>query len=250
MSISLSDLLIDATRIPARKLLRDYYELESLQNTGKKNDHFVLQSLKRIKENIGLELLKHRVTSKFFFKGDKEITDDLFIYVVPVDSVLNFSRARNNFGIMATLFKNNVPEMSVINFPAIKEIIYSQKDRGVWVEKLNRNDSEPTKIKASNTDTISKASIVTDDISLMFESPEYFQSFASCEIINSSLYNLYLLCHGMVDVCIINSDCDFFAQSLSFICKEVGADMQIFDHNKTAIITNKKIQVPIFIDTK
>ena len=58
MSITLSDLLIDCTRLPSRKILRDYYELESLQNTGKHNDNFVLQSLKRIKENISTELLK------------------------------------------------------------------------------------------------------------------------------------------------------------------------------------------------
>jgi myo-inositol-1(or 4)-monophosphatase len=238
MSISLTDLLIDSTRIPARKLLRDYYELESLQNKGRQNDDFAAQSLKKIKENISFELLKHRITSNFFFQGDDNPNDDLFIYVIPIDSKENFSRTKPFFGIMATLFKNNQPEMSVINFPAMKELIYVEKGRGVWVEKSHRNESGPVRIKTSNISNIDKAHIVIDDFSVLLNHKDYFQSFANIEVINSPLYNLYLLCHGIIDITIISVNCDAFLQSLSLIANEANASIKPFDNNKNVILAN------------
>jgi fructose-1,6-bisphosphatase/inositol monophosphatase family enzyme len=248
MSISLSNLLIDATRIPSRKLLRDYYELESLQNNGQQNSNFVLQSLKRIKDNIALELLKHKITSNFFFAKEEKPKGDFFIYIVPIDSIENLSRAKPFFGIMATLFKDNQPEMCVVNFPAIKEILYAEKDRGLWTEKLNRNDNDPVKIRSSNISDLNNAHIITDNLDSILEYQDYFQSFANIEIINSPLYNLYLVCHGIVDACIIRNDCDFFSQSLSFLAKESKALFKTISNNKKAIITNVKISMPKSID--
>jgi fructose-1,6-bisphosphatase/inositol monophosphatase family enzyme len=241
MSITLSDLLIDCTRLPSRKILRDYYELESLQNTGKHNDNFVLQSLKRIKENISTELLKHKITSTFFFKGEKKPEKDLFIYVMPIDSLSSFSRAKPFFGMMATLFRNNEPEMSVINFPSTKEILYAAKDKGVWVEKLNRNEVDPIKIRTSNIQDISSAHIVADNIESIINNKDYCNSFRNVEVINSPLYNLYLTCHGIIDASIISIDCEFFLQSLLLIAKESNSIVQLAQNNKHALITNAKI---------
>ena len=90
--------------------------------------------------------------------------------------------------------------------------------------------------------------IITDNLDSILEYQDYFQSFANIEIINSPLYNLYLVCHGLVDACIIRNDCDFFSQSLSFLAKESKALFKTISNNKKAIITNVKISMPKSID--
>jgi fructose-1,6-bisphosphatase/inositol monophosphatase family enzyme len=243
MSISLINLLIDATRIPARKLMRDYYELESLQNNGKQNDVFVLQSVKRIKENIATELLKHRVTSSFFFKEEQKPNKDFYIYVIPIDSIYSLKRATPFFGIMATLFRENEAEMSVIHFPTNKEIIYTEKGRGVWVEKINRNNTDPVRVCASNISDITKASIMSDNIASIFEYKDYCNPFTNVEVISSQLYNLYSICHGFIDASIISIDCDFFVKSVSLFCLEAKLTIRRLDGSKKYIITNSKFNI-------
>jgi fructose-1,6-bisphosphatase/inositol monophosphatase family enzyme len=243
MSISLLNLLIDATRIPARKLMRDYYELESLQNTGKQNDSFVLQSIKKVKENIGIELSKHRITSNFFFKEGQKPNKDLYIYVVPIDAPYSLHRAKPFFGIMATLFKCNEPEMSVIHFPSNKEIIYTERGRGIWVEKINRNNTDPIKVFSSNISDITKASIMSDSIFSIFEYKDCCDPFVNVEVINSQLYNLYSLCHGFIDASIISIDCDFFLKSVSLFCSEAKLSIKSLANSRKYMITNSKLGI-------
>ena len=89
----------------------------------------------------------------------------------------------------------------------------------------------------------SRVQFIHGDIST-FEYEDYFKSFKNIEIINSPLYNVYQVCHGIADVSIISIDCSFFLQSLNLICTEAKTILQTFSNDKKAIIANLKIEMP------
>ena len=230
---------MDATRIPSRKLMRDFYELESLQNKGKNTDFFAEQSLKTIKENIASELSKYKICSSFFFHGESNPFKDSYVYILPLDSINNFKRTRPFFGIMATIFKRNEPCISIVNLPALKEIMYVEKSKGVWIEKINRNNIDPIKLTPSNISNIKDSSIMADNVASIFDFSDYIENFRDVEIINSPLYNLYSACHGLIDSSIISINSPFFYQSISLFISESKLNIKLL--NDKYIISNNKI---------
>ena len=200
----LLELLIKASRSASRKLYRDFCEIEHLQANGQKNDHFVKSSIDRVREVIATELSQYKITSHFTFSLNENMNHDVYIRILPLDSPRLFQRARTAFGTLLILYQKGEPTMFVINFPALKQILYGSTQDGIFLESLSRNIVEQLNKKGSSRilgqgDNVYAALYDTTALKDL----ENLVINSNTEIINSPLYLLYLLCTGKVDLAVL-----------------------------------------------
>ena len=131
-------------------------------------------------------------------------------YLDPVDGTESFVRGVPLFGTMIGIEKDNEPQIGVIYFPALKEIIFAAKDEGakfaIGVDGLN-NSFETSPARVSQTASLSDATLSSTDI-LDFRSLGMYANFSEImKLIKqyrgwSDCYGHYLVATGRLDAMI------------------------------------------------
>ncbi|MCP5370006.1 MAG: hypothetical protein H6909_04905 [Rickettsiaceae bacterium] len=194
-------LMTRAVRNASQFLLRDYYELEHLQNSTKSTINFCNKScqkvLSKLQENLS-KYFKHIIFDKDEVKGIT-ITDKTILVEI-MDGFENFSRAIPNFAIMVTLMCKKggkiYADKSVINFPATGEMIRVEKGQGVILERYDSNVGN-LKLKMSQTSQLSDVIISVDKDCL-----SEVRSFDNFRFYNAPLFSIYQLVAGKIDLVI------------------------------------------------
>ena len=200
----LLELLIKASRNASRKLYRDFCEIENLQNTSQNMNNFADSSIQRVQEVISDELKAYKITSHFTFSLNENLDHDIYIRILPLDSPKLFKRARNAFGTLLILYQKGEPTIFVINFPAMKQILYGSNEDGLYLESLSRNIVEQLNKKTSAKIVGHLGTIHAGlyDIKTLKDVEDVLTN-SHTEIINSPLYLLYLMCSGKIDLAIL-----------------------------------------------
>ena len=192
--------LIQATRKATRYLQRDYLELESLQNSPRGTAEFCKRSYNRVKSTLKEELQKH--TSFICFADEDKISLDkaeTAILIHPIEGIDNLSKALPFFAISIVVLKKInmilTPFSGVMNFPALGETLYAEKNGGVWLEKIANNSSDKSfRLRVSGCNNLRDAYIASNDIqnaSVMTKNQLHFGSLC---------YHLALLASGKLDI--------------------------------------------------
>ena len=196
-------LLIEATRKASRYLQRDYFELESLQSSTKGTESFCQKSCSKALQTLNENLSKYFKTI-IFDNGEvsKANFSDKALLVETLDGLGNLERAMPFFGIMITIISKKdgviIAEKSVINFPALGEIFYTEKGKGVWLERHSSNLSGVLRSRVSGTSNLSNALISTS-----YDHIDYATKISSnIRIFESYTYSLALLVSGKIDIMI------------------------------------------------
>lgn len=192
-------LITRAVRNASQFLLRDYYELEHLQNSAKSTLNFCNQSCQRVIAKLQENLSKYFDNIIFSAEDLKksEFTDKSVLVEI-MDGFENFSRAIPFFAIMITIMgkKNGkiYADKAVIHFPATGEMIRVEKGQGVLLERYDSNVGT-LKLKTSKTSELK-------DVISSFD--KYFlsdaKSFNNFRFYNSSLFAIYQLVAGKIDL--------------------------------------------------
>lgn len=202
MSLSpLVTFLTTAARKASRLLYRDYFELEQIQSSVRPATDFALRSEKKVKELLLKELLKYpnaklvdgdipqmlsdivgdeaaRNFNIVIISGEKtrsrNIYDDksesqIYFVIHPIDGIENLTRAIPFFAtiIIAYEYKNSkiTPIASIVNSPALGEIIYASKGFGVLMERtIDQNSDYALRMRASMTSKIEQAMVISESI--------------------------------------------------------------------------------------
>lgn len=199
-------LLIEAARHSARFLLRDYFELEKLQTSINRN--FITFSQKAYNQT---KMTLHERLAKYFpniiFDNgliDSTSVKDKAVVIEVIDGFENFSRAMPFFAIMLTIITTKdgkiIAEKSVINFPALGEMCYAEKGKGVWLEKYAANTPGISRLKMSNTKEIAEA-VVAIDKNLI----EKAKLFTKLRLFDSPAYSIAQLAAGKIDAAILQN---------------------------------------------
>lgn len=192
-------LITRAVRNASQFLLRDYYELEHLQNSAKNTLNFCNQSCQRVLAKLQENLSKY-FDNVIFTAEDLQKAEfaEKSVLVEIMDGFENFSRAIPFFAIMITIMckKNGkiYADKSVIHFPATGEMIRVEKGQGVLLERYDSNVGT-LKLKTSKTSELK-------DVISVFD--KYFlsdaKSFNNFRFYNSNLFAIYQLVAGKIDL--------------------------------------------------
>lgn len=235
-----TSLIIDATRKASRFLQRDYFELEQLQSSDKKTTNFCQKACTKAAQTLHENLSKYYKTVIF---DAKELETASFAspvaLVETLDGFGNFARAIPFFAIMVTIVtkKNDefITEKSLINFPALGEIYYTEKGKGAWTVRYSSNNSSSARVRASGTNALSDSLVVTN--AKNFELASKLSS--NIRVIDSYTYALAMLISGKADV-IIFDERKISSDGVDLFSREAAGSIQ--KHNGSVIASNFTLQ--------
>jgi myo-inositol-1(or 4)-monophosphatase len=194
-------LVIDAIRQASRFLQRDFLELENLQQSEKDTVAFCRKacskSLQVMCESLGKYYKKIIYDNKAAENLDFE---DKAILIETMDGFENFTRAVPFFATMITVLVKKgdavIPESSVINFPALGEVFYAEKGRGVYLERNSANVSGAFRVRVSGNSDMENILLALSRE--CFDVGEKFSS--NIRLFDSYLYSLSLVLRGKADL--------------------------------------------------
>ncbi|WP_341763824.1 inositol monophosphatase family protein [Candidatus Tisiphia endosymbiont of Beris chalybata] len=230
----ITNALIIASRKVVKFLRRDFFELEMLQRSNKGNYDFCQKSYVKIQGLLSTEL--QRYSKHIFFPNDKFIlnaldSEDMILMINPIDSFNNLERSLPFFALSITCLKkiNKVftAICTVINFPALDQIYYAEKGRGVKSENSNINLS---RLRVSSRSNISTSLIAVDNINTELK------FFKDTMIFGSHCYSILMLIAGKVDAVYFSSLDYTLKPGFELLVLEAGGT--IIDNDKTFIATN------------
>ncbi len=199
-------LIIDAIRKASRFLQRDYFELENLQSSSKATEIFCNRSCSKTLERLNELLGKYYKTIIFENQAvsNTEFSDRAVIVEI-LDGFGNLSRSLPFFGTMVTIINKKydkiVAEKSIMNFPVLGEIYYTEKGKGVWLERSLSNLSGASRVRVSGINDFKDSIVATN-----FSNFNLAQNISTnLRMFESNIYNLSLLVSGKVDALITNS---------------------------------------------
>lgn len=212
----LVNFLLKATRKSARLLLRDFFELENLQHSKRPTTDFVARSKAKLEELLREELMRYPNSSIAYDASSLNPAKDMHFIITPIDGEVNLGRAIPFFAsvVIACEYKNGelLPIASAINFPALGEVIYAERGKGVFMERSVDNASQHSlRLRVSARDSIDGALVISD-----------FDSFKDRRMIGSDMYSSYLIASGKADIFMANSMNDCVRWAAELIVQEAG----------------------------
>ncbi len=186
--------LIKATRKSTRLLSRDYFELENLQSSKRPTTDFVARSKAKVDEALREELSRYPDSTIAYNTQNPDTTKPLHFIINPLDGEANLERAIPFFASLVVVCEHKdgdlLPIASVINFPALGEIVYAEHGRGAHAERSIDNSSQHAlRLRVSANSNIDKALIATD-----------IEGVTNSRLIGCDIYSAYLVASGKADL--------------------------------------------------
>ncbi len=218
--------LLAASRKSSRLLYRDYFELEQIQHSIRPATDFVMRSEKKISEILERELSKYPNSSLIYSDSDIDTSKEMHFAIHPIDGSKNLTRAIPFFGniILAYECKNSTLShiASVVNMPALGEIIYASKGGGVWTEKnIDQTSNNAIRLRVSMTNKIDSAMVLLDASSKINTT-----DFADYRNIGCDIYSACMVAAGKADIFLSCSNMNkTILNAASMIVKESGGSI-------------------------
>lgn len=194
-------LIIDAVRQASRFLQRDFFELENLQQSEKDTISFCKKACSKSLQVMCESLSKYYKKIIYENQAAENLDfEDKVILIETMDGFENFTRSIPFFATMITLLVKKgdsiIAESSVINFPALGEVFYAEKGRGVYLERHSANVSGAFRVRVSGNNDMENI--------LLASSREYFdlgeKISSNIRLFDSYLYSLSLVLRGKADL--------------------------------------------------
>ncbi|KJV75705.1 extragenic suppressor protein SuhB [Orientia tsutsugamushi] len=159
MTLPIINILEQIIRKATVFLLRDFSELDVIQNTKCDTRSFVIHSCIQIQKRIieGVSKYSQNDIGKLIFYHEQQIQnlpDGKYLLVNLIDNLINLEKALPFFCIEFSLHeivhqKRNI-QCGIQYFPAIGEIYYMDNNE-VWVDKFNHQQSNRFKIRVPSS---------------------------------------------------------------------------------------------------
>ena len=152
-------IMTKAAQKAARRLLRDFGEVEHLQTSLKGPGDFVSAADLRAEQTIKEELMNARKDYSFLMEESGEVQGENKDYcwiIDPLDGTQNFLHALPYFAISIALREKDEIIAGVIYAPILDELFYAEKGRGAFLYGSYRQ----TRLRVSARKELSEALIV------------------------------------------------------------------------------------------
>ena len=117
----LASLVAAAVKKAANSLIRDFNEIEKLQNSLKSHREFVANSYQKIERELKKELQKVRPELDSFL-------------ISPLDGIMNFAHGLAHFTLSVAVCNDGKPVVGVVYSPILDELFFAEKGKGAFKE--------------------------------------------------------------------------------------------------------------------
>jgi fructose-1,6-bisphosphatase/inositol monophosphatase family enzyme len=228
---NLSNLLIAASRDANRMTLRDYYEIEQLQNSHAGTEKFALRTLDRVQKKLianleynckNFELIGYND----YLKQNENLVNNHIIYQ-PIDGINNFVHAIpyfSTFLIVRQKDANNnfTTTHIIIDCPGLKMLYILEQNGGAWCENYYDNNRRSYRLRVSSRNQNNFLIGNNENIALSGEN-----------IINYNLHNLSIayafFSAGKFDAIVTNKEINTSIFSLCY--KNTGGKLDVIKDN-------------------
>jgi len=231
----ITSLLVAISRKAVKFLQRDFLELEMLQRSSKGNHDFCSKAYLRVQDLLRNELEKY--TKFLFFPEDVYQLNDtveMVFLVNPLDSISNLEKSIPFFALSITCLKkiNGVltTVCGVINFPALDQIYYVEKGKGVWGQN---NTANLSRLRVSGCSNFDNFLIATDDFAMDVAFSK------NARIFGSHCYGMLMLASGKLDAVYFSSLNYTLKSCFDLIISESGGEA--IKNDKNFIATNYEL---------
>lgn len=157
--------MVNAVKKASVAMLRDFNELEHLQNSLRNDGGFALRSRQKAEKILREELAKFRpnytvVTNE----ADKKPSSGNCFLASVIDGYTNFAHGNAAFAISVAMVENSVITAAVVYSPVYDELYFAEKGNGAFKEGFRNME----RIRVATQKNIDKALLSTNaDLSVM-----------------------------------------------------------------------------------
>jgi len=237
----LLNILNKSIRNSGKKIIRDFCEIEKLQNSIKQIEKFINISKNNLEKDILNLLEKLRPELKVLKKNDTNEKDSWIVNLI--DSETNFSRGIDNFFINVSLKKLNKTDLSVLYNPVKDENYYFQKGLGGYKNDFRIRVSEKKRISKSIISFYCKTNESNENLILGNIRQILRASNIETRESGSLSNDICLLACGKIE-CVMFFDKDLFVKDqINLILAETGGFLNkiIVDKKEICLASNKYI---------
>jgi len=223
---SVIKLIIDILDKSSRYLVRDYYELRSLQSSRKSTHQFVDKSIEKLQKIIFGELQRVRpnfgIKSSFFNKNSEEENQATWLVNI-MDAKNNFAHALPLFGLSIAVEERvggeDVVTSAVISFPLMEEVYFAERGKGAWYTGTTGQYTGTVRLRVSHRT----------------ERDDYLESSTgsgnSVRIFGSDLWACVCVASGRLEAASMKDRAYHDIASGIFLVRESGGEVQILGSN-------------------
>ncbi len=206
-------------------IMRDYYELQWLQNSRKPLDSFYHNLYRRVEQRLNDALMLARPDFSFY---DPNIVVDGDYWVLSIlEEVQNFQHSLSLFTVSVAYVKRECGNLetisSLVMCPVVKELYFAEKDKGAWFCSFEFSQDKPQAIKASGR-------VVKEDMLIISNTNDL--PFAQDQLRNlgSEALSIIYTAFGKVDGAVIRNSVYQNNAAGLLIAKEVGLHSQTINN--------------------
>ena len=133
------NMLINAVKKASASLNRDFSEIEKLQSSVRGYKEFVASAIKKVENNLRVELSKSR-PSYAFAEDNKPLPNGPHFIVSALDGVVNFAHGIPYFAVSVATYENGQLTAGVIYNPATEECYFAEKGAGAYKEGFRNHE--------------------------------------------------------------------------------------------------------------
>ena len=238
----LLNILSRSIRTIRKFVLRDFYEIEKLQSSIKKNNHFVDNSVSKLKVEVN-KILNKLNPELEIITNNKFPSKDCWI-IDYSDYDLNLKRANDNLGIGIAFMKEGHIKSYFFYNPIKDDSFFFEKGTGAFKNDFRIRVSNETNIKETIVSLFKKVNENDDKEALSFLKKIFFDHSVIQRELGSLNYALCDLASGKIDCAIFVNPTKKTEIVLNLILSESGGRLNIseFKESKIFICSNKLIE--------
>ena len=238
----LLNILSKSIRTIRKFVLRDFYEIEKLQSSIKKNNHFVDKSVSKLKIEVNKILNKINPELEII-SSNKLPTKNCWI-IDYFDYYSNFKRANDNLGIGIAFIKESQIKSYIFYNPIKDDSFFFEKGSGAFKNDFRIRVSNEIDQKEMIVSLFKKVNEDDDKEALKFLKNTFFDHFITQRELGSLNYDLCDLASGKIDCAIFVNPTKKIEMILNLILTESGGKLNIieFKGSKIFISSNKVIE--------
>jgi myo-inositol-1(or 4)-monophosphatase len=238
----LLNILSKSIRTIRKFVSRDFYEIEKLQSSIKQNNHFVDNSVLKLKIEVNKILNKINPELEII-SSNKLPTKNCWI-IDYSDYYLNFRRANDNLGIGIAFIKESQIKSYIFYNPIKDDSFFFEKGSGAFKNDFRIRVSNEIDQKEMIVSLFKKVNEDDDKEALKFLKNTFFDHFITQRELGSLNYDLCDLASGKIDCAIFVNPTKKIEMILNLILTESGGKLNIieFQGSKIFISSNKVIE--------
>jgi myo-inositol-1(or 4)-monophosphatase len=228
------NIIMKAIEKASKILVRDFGEIQQLQNSLKGIDKFILASRKKAEEILIEELLASRNKSGYISYGVKKIgiNKNEFFIINPIDGIENYRKGIPYFSISVGLQDGDSLIAGVVYNPVLDSLYYAEKGGGAFLSESrtsrrmrcgNKLDLSESIVLVSSTFEKSENKIKSEQIRKLCDNISI-----STRIMGATSLDLCYLADNKVDAFLGHNENILSASAGMLIAKESGAFMSSY----------------------